>query len=223
MTDQNAELDAALEAVVEAAKAHLAAVKAAAGRIDDDDVWQAYVNLNNASFAYDEKLLDAFGEVTPWDVESIDPDEADQRFGLGVDGFDATESTDPYPQVISVRQRRDYRVPSVAALLRVADAARRNSVPEDEDAGAVESVGEAVLELLQAGDGSLSSLDVPELEPLDGLLTVSEIAEPLDLEAYEDSDGDGPFAPREGDLLVGRLDEHPFLPDEEEDHAGHNH
>ncbi|WP_433292751.1 hypothetical protein ACQP2F_28830 [Actinoplanes sp. CA-030573] len=223
MTDQNAELDAALEEVVAAARAHLAAVKAAAGRIDDDDVWQAYVALNNASFAYDEKLLDAFGEVTPWDVESIDPDEADQRFGLGTDGFDAAESTDPYEQVISVRQRRDYRVPSVGALLRVADVARRNSVPEDEDAGAVESVGEAVLELLQAGDGSLSSLDVPELEPLDGLLTVSEIAEPLDLEAFEDSDGDGPFAPKEGDLLVGRLDEHPFLPDEEEDHAGHNH
>jgi hypothetical protein len=223
MTDQNAELDAALDRVVEAARAHLEAVKAAAGRIDDDDVWQAYVNLNNASFGYDEKLLDAYGEVTPWDVESIDPDEADQRFGLGPDGFDGAESTDPYPQVISVRQRRDYRVPSVAALLRVADTARRNSVPEDEDAGAVESVGEAVLELLQAGDGSLASLDVPELEPLDGLLTVSEINEPLDLEAYEDSDGDGPFAPREGDLLVGRLDEHPFLPDEEEDHAGHNH
>ncbi|MCU7726569.1 hypothetical protein ODJ79_22795 [Actinoplanes sp. KI2] len=223
MTDQNAELDAALDEVVAAARAHLAAVKAAAGRIDDDDVWQAYVALNNASFAYDEKLLDAYGEVTPWDVESIDPDEADQRFGLGVDGFDAAESTDPYPQVVSVRQRRDYRVPSVGALLRVADVARRNSVPDDEDAGPVETVGEAVLELLQAGDGSLASLDVPELEPLDGLLTVSEIGEPLDLEAFEDSDGDGPFQPREGDLLVGRLDEHPFLPDEEEDHAGHNH
>lgn len=223
MTDQNAELDAALDEVVAAARAHLAAVKAAAGRIDDDDVWQAYVALNNASFAYDEKLLDAFGEVTPWDVESIDPDEADQRFGLGADGFDPAESTDPYPQVISVRQRRDYRVPSVAALLRVADVARRNSVPDDEDAGPVENVGEAVLELLQAGDGSLSSLDVPELEPLDGLLTVTEIGEPLDLEEFEDSDGTGPFTPRDGDLLVGRLDEHPFLPDEEEDHAGHNH
>jgi hypothetical protein len=223
MTDQNAELDAALDEVVAAARAHLAAVKAAAGRIDDDDVWQAYVALNNASFAYDEKLLDAYGEVTPWDVESIDPDEADQRFGLGADGFDAAETTDPYQQVISVRQRRDYRVPSVGALLRVADVARRNSVPDEEDAGSVETVGEAVLELLQAGDGSLASLDVPELEPLDGLLTVSEIGQPLDLEAFEDSDGDGPFQPQEGDLLVGRLDEHPFLPDEEEDHAGHNH
>ena len=61
MTDQYAELDSALERVVEAAQAHLAAVKAAQGRVDDDDVWQAYVNLNNASFAYDEQLLESFG------------------------------------------------------------------------------------------------------------------------------------------------------------------
>jgi hypothetical protein len=225
MTDQYAELDAALDRVVEAARGHLAAVKSAQGRIDDDDVWQAYVNLNNASFAYDEQLLETFGEVTPWDVESIDPDEADQRFGLGVGGIDGAEADDPHPQVISVRQRRDYRVPSVAALLRIAEAARKSAIPADEDPGAVESVGEAVLELLQAGDGSLASLDVPELEPLDGLLTVSEIREPLDLEAYADEDGTGPFTPGADDQLVGRLDEHPFLPDEEDsdDHAGHNH
>src|ERR671916_508507 len=98
MTDQNADLDAALDRVVEAARAHLTAVKAAQGRIDDDAVWQAYVNLNNASFAYDERLLDTYGEVTPWDVEAIDPDEADQRFGLGVGGVDGA-AEDAYPQV----------------------------------------------------------------------------------------------------------------------------
>jgi hypothetical protein len=224
MTDGNTELDEALERVFEAARAHLRAVKAAEGRIDDDDVWQAYVNLNNASFAYDERLLDTFGEVTPWDVESIDPDEADQRFGLGVGGLEGGAAEDAYPQVISVRQRRDFRVPSVGALLRVAEAARRNATPEDEDPGAVESVGEAVLELLQAGDGSLASLDVPEMEPLDGLVTVTEVAKPLDLEAYEDDDGTGPFAPAEDDTLVGRLDEHPFLPDADDaDHTGHDH
>jgi hypothetical protein len=224
MTDQYADLDAALDRVVESARAHLAAVKAAQGRIDDDDVWQAYVDLNNASFAYDERLLDTFGEVTPWDVESIDPDEADQRFGLGIGGIDGSEPADPHPQVISVRQRRDYRVPSVAALLRVAEAARRNSVPEDEDPGLVDTVGEAVLELLQAGDGSLSSLDVPELEPLDGLLTVTEVKEPLDLDAYPDEDGTGPFTPGADDQLVGRLDEHPFIPEEgDEDDHDHDH
>src|SRR3978361_948649 len=94
MTDQYAELDAALDRVVASARAHLAAVKAAQGRIDDDDVWQAYVDLNNASFAYDERLLDTFGEVTPWDVESIDPAEGDQRFGVGIGGPHATSTAD---------------------------------------------------------------------------------------------------------------------------------
>ena len=216
MTDQNVELDEALERVIAAARDHLAAVKAAQGRIDDDDVWRAYVNLNNASFAYDERLLDIYGEVTPWDVESIDPDEADQRFGLGAGGLDGVSAGDPYPRVVSVRQRRDYRVPSVAALMRIAEAARQHAVPADDEPGSVDSVGEAVLELLQAGDGSLSSLDVPELEPMDGLLTVTEVREPLDLEAYEDNDGTGPFVPADGDQLVGRLDEHPVLPEDEE-------
>ena len=84
MTDRHAELDAALERMITAARTHLAAVRAADGRADDDEVWRAYVELNNASFEYDEQLLDAFGEVTPWDVQPIDPNEADKKFGLGV-------------------------------------------------------------------------------------------------------------------------------------------
>lgn len=215
MTDQHEELDAALERVIETARAHLAAVKAAQGRIDDDDVWQAYVALNNASCDYDERLLDAFGEVTPWDVETIDPDEADERFGVGLGGADGGEPADPHPRVLSVRQRRDYRVPSVAALLRVAEAARRAGLPQGESSP-VEGVGEAVLELLQAGDGSLGALDIPELEPLDGLVVVSEVDVPLDLEAFDDEDSAGPFQPGDDDRLVGRLDEHPFLAGDEE-------
>ncbi|MGI5215205.1 hypothetical protein [Plantactinospora sp. CA-290183] len=211
MTDQHAELDAALERVVETARAHLAAIRGAEGRIDDDAVWQAYVELNNASFDYDERLLDAFGEVTPWDVEAIDPEEADERFGVGLGGVDGAEPGDPHPQVVSVRQRRDYRVPSVAALLRVAQAARRSALPEDEESVEVESVGEAVLELLQGGDGSLAALDIPELEPLDGVVMVSEVGTPLDLESFDDEDSLGPFTPAVDDRLVGRLDEHPYL------------
>ncbi|MEV6695053.1 hypothetical protein AB0M35_26620 [Micromonospora sp. NPDC051196] len=216
MTDQHGELDAALERVIEAARHHLAAVRAAQGRIDDDDVWRAYVALNNASFAYDEQLMDAFGEVTPWDVDSIDPDEVDQRLGAA----DGVEPTDPHPQVISVRQRRDYRVPSVSALIRVAEAARREGIPAEEEVPPVEGVGEAVLELLQSGDGSLSALDVPELEPLDGVVMVSEVGTPVDLESFDDDDPVGPFQPAADDRLVGRLDEHPFLDvDDETEHV----
>jgi hypothetical protein len=222
MTDRHAELDAALERVITAARDHLAAVKAADGRADDDEVWRAYVELNNASNEYDELLLDAFGEVTPWDVEAIDPDEADRQFGVGLGGVDGDEPEDPHPQVISVRQRRDYQVPSVAALLRLADAARRTNpgaAEVAEGAVAVETVGEALLELMQAGDGSLGALDIPELVPLDGVVIVAEVGSPLDPEAYEDSDGVGPFELHEDDRVVDRLDEH-ALPDADEEFDG---
>jgi hypothetical protein len=218
--DQYAQLDVALDTVIAAARAHLAAVKAAQGRVDDDEVWRAYVELNNASYEYDEQLLDAFGEVTPWDVDAIDPDEADREFGVGIDE-EVDGGEDPYPHVVSVRQRRDYRVPSVAALIRVAEAARASSTqvdeePEDE-VGPVESVSEAILELLQSGDGSLGALDVPELEPLDGIVAVAEVAQPLDLDGYDETDGAGPFEMAAEDRLVGRLDEHPYTGDEEDD------
>jgi hypothetical protein len=209
--DQFVQLEAALEKVVEAARAHLAAVQAAGGRIDDDGVWRAYVELNNASYEYDELLLDAFGEVTPWDVDAIDPDEADRRFGVGLTDEDEDGADDPHPHVVSVRQRRDYRVPSVAALIRVAQEARRSAPPASvEPLESVDSVSEALLELLQSGDGSLGALDIPELDPLDGIVAVAEVRSALDLDAFDETDGTGPFALGEGDRLVGRLDEHPF-------------
>jgi hypothetical protein len=212
MTDQHAELDAALERVIEAARAHLAAVKSAGGRIDDDEVWRAYVALNNASSEYDDLLLDAFGEVTPWDVEPIDPDQDHDPHRIS--GVDAT---DPHPQVVSVRQRRDYRVPSVSALLRVAQAVRGSQVPDEPEP--ISGVGEAVLELLQSGDGSLSALDIPELEPLDGVVIVTEASTPLDLESFADDDVAGPFETAVDERLLGRLDERLVSEaDIEEDH-----
>lgn len=216
MTDRHAELDAALERMITAARDHLAAVRAADGRADDDEVWRAYVELNNASFEYDEQLLDAFGEVTPWDVQPIDPNEADKQFGFGV-GAGAGE--DEYEHVISVRQRRDYRVPSVAALLRAAESARRTSQQgaDDEPVAAVESVGEAVLELMQASDVSLGALDIPELESLDGIVVVAEVGQPLDPEAFDETDGTGPFSLETGDRLVDRLDEHASIGFDDED------
>jgi len=210
MTDDHADLDAALEAVFTAARAHLAAVKAADGRVDDETVWQAYVALSNASYDYDGLLLDVFDEVTPWNVPS--PADGERQFGVEPDGL-AEDAGDPYPQVVSVRQRRDYQVPSVTALLAAADQARAG-VPgderDDQSDAPITTVGEAVLELLQAGDGSLAALDIPELEPLDGIVTVAEVGTPLDLDAYDDSDGNGPYQLDEQDRLVGRLDEHPY-------------
>jgi hypothetical protein len=211
MSDESTELEAALERVYTAARAHLRAVVAADGRVDDESVWQAYVELSNASYDYDGLLLEQYDEVTPWNVPN--PAEAERQFGVAA-GVGGEEVDDPYGPVVSVRQRRDYRVPSVAALLKVAEAAR-NASPEldddeDEPTGPVDSVSEAVLELLQAGDGSLGALDIPELEPLDGIVAVVETGDPLDIESFEETDGVGPFQVAAGDKLVGRLDEHPY-------------
>jgi hypothetical protein len=190
MTDQHAQIQAAMDAVIDAMKAHLAAVQAADGKVDDDNVWTAYVALNNASYAYDDLLLDAYGEVTPWDVDRIDPDSLDQAVSAMTE---LAEATDPHSHVVSVQQRRDYRVPSVSALIKAAEAARKESLNEDEGAEEpVESVGEA------------------ELEPLDGLVAVVEAETPLDLGDYDETDGAGPFGVAAVDRLVGRLDEQPY-------------
>src|SRR5262245_10371686 len=119
--DQHADLETALEAVIVAARRHLEAVKAADGRPDDDEVWAAYVKLNNAVVVYDDEMLARFGEVTPWDVQPINPNTADIEFAMG------SMDRDEEPVKIAVRQRRDYVVPSMAALLRVVQQLRNGS------------------------------------------------------------------------------------------------
>jgi hypothetical protein len=197
MTDQYLELDTALERMVTAAREHLAAVKQAEGAPDDDAVWHAYVGLNNAAHDYDELLNDVFGEVTPWDVEAItDEDTAPLPTLISAEVTGGTGGQDPHPAVISVRQRRDYRVPSVSALLRAAE--------EDEP---VSSVADAILELLQSGDGSLAMLDIPELEPLDGVVIVAEVEQALDPSSDLAREEESAFRLGAGDRVVARLNE----------------
>ncbi len=97
--------------------------------------------------------------------------------------------------MISVRQRRDYRVPSVSALIRLAEDGRP-SLGDGEEYEPIRTVADAVLELLQSGDGSLGMLDVPELDPLDGVVLVAEVDQALDpqvLEVEPAPDPDAPF------------------------------
>jgi hypothetical protein len=210
MTDDTGALDNALERVIAAAREHLAAIKAADGALDDDRVWNSYVTLNNASFVYDQLLLDEYGEVTPWDTEAIDISgvevpltEPGQRLGDG-------RASEPYPAVVSVRQRRDFRVPNVTALLTTArQAAARMTLGEE--VMAPQTVGEAVLELIRDADNSLGGLDGPELESLGGVVGVFEVATPLAPggRAAELSDL---FRLSGEERLVARLDEEPDEP-----------
>ena len=182
MTD-GTELERALDRVCAAARRHLQAVVAAGGDPDYDAVWAGYVELNNASLAYDRLLEERTGEVTPWDVgEQLSVDaEADEGSDADDDAADGPE--DPGDDLrISVRQRRDYVVPSIDALLAAGASARAavwEGVDAQRSAEPVRSVGEAVYELLHSGGGSLAGLDVPELVPQSGLVLVNVVDDTL--------------------------------------------
>ena len=213
MPDRSTELDTALERVIDAARRHLTAVKAAGGRTEDDQVWQSFVALNNLSAEYDDLLMDTFGEVTPWDVEPIDPQEADAQWGVGLGGVDGDEPPDARPMTVSVRQRRDYVIPSLAALLRVAEAARR-SAPDEASAEPASDLGAAVAHLLEAGDGALGSLDIPELQPLGGVTLVCEVADPVDVAALVAGEQEvSPFEVDSPDSVLRFVVERPYVPD----------
>ncbi|MGH3716494.1 MAG: hypothetical protein ACRDT4_23985, partial [Micromonosporaceae bacterium] len=77
---------------------------------------------------------------------------------------------------------------------------------------------EAVQELLAAGDGSLASLDIPELEPLAGVTVLCEVGDALDVEALMADEAD-PQAPFEILDTIGTLRliaEAPYGPDDED-------
>lgn len=201
----DAALTAALEALIEAARAHLDAVRSSSGQ-DDDAVWSAFVALNNASVHYDDLLSESYDEVTPWDVEYIDPEgEAseepaeDESVDPATAAARAATTSPAGPTTaggavaIAVRQRRDYQVPDVQALLRAGLDARRaawTGVDDRQAAEPVTSVGEAVAEIVQAGGGGLDALDVPELVAGDGVLLVDQVDTALTLGEDEEADSE---------------------------------
>ena len=217
MSDRTAEIEAALDHMVAAARSHLAAV-AAAGGAPDDEVWRAYVALNNAAYEYDRLLNDAYDEVTPFDVEKIVDDADGSLLASTLVTMPAgPDGDDPHPRVVSVRQRRDYRVPSVAALLRVAREGRPASAAGG-PAEPISTVGAAIIELLESGDGSMGMLDVPELEPLDGVVVIAEIDTPLRadvLATVDEASSDQPFRLAAGETVLARF--HEAAPSDEDE------
>jgi hypothetical protein len=102
----------------------------------------------------------------------------------------------------------------VAALLGAArEAAQRLAVEAGEQAKPPATVADAVLALVRDGDGSLAGLDVPELEPMAGVVTVVEVEAPLAPQPGA-TDTVAPFQLGADDLAAGRYDEPPYLDSE---------
>lgn len=70
---------AALTAFVAALERHLEAAASRRGE-DDPAVIAAYDNVADAFDAYDEVLMDVYGEVTPLEVFSDEDEESDDEF-----------------------------------------------------------------------------------------------------------------------------------------------
>jgi hypothetical protein len=205
----DAEIDSALDAVVVAARAHRALLRAG-DRTSEQDVARAYVALNNATVRYDDLLSAAYDEVTPWDVEYMEPEAGE----VGPDNgglFGVREAPEHGAALICVRQRRDYQVPDIDALLRLGTKMRaKNWSEHDPEHGAtpVNNLGEAVYELVLAGDGSLASLDsFPQLVPGAGVLLVNAIEHGLSSAEAVRGEEDEPFRLQPSDPLLYRLDE----------------
>lgn len=208
------ELASALETLIAAARSHLDRVREADGRVDDESVWDAYVELNNAACEYDEILRTRFDEVTPFDVEPLEVDDRDIDW-TGVHDVQDIPEPDVEPTLISVRQRRDYLVPSAAALQTAAEHAREQVPDPEGDDQPIRGVGDAVLELLHAGDGTLRSLEVTQLSPLDGLVVVNEVVNGFDVSHIDDGTENRAFAVDASQPIIGRLDERSFHADGE--------
>jgi hypothetical protein len=78
---------AALSTLVAALETHLELCAVRRGE-DDPAVVTAYNRVADAFVAYDDALLDAYGEVTPLDVYSEEDDDADEDDLMQGDGLD---------------------------------------------------------------------------------------------------------------------------------------
>lgn len=196
------QIDDALEAVITAARSHRAVLASSAST--PEQIWAAYVDLNNASVLYDDLISTAFDEVTPWDCEYIE----DNEFTFSSEVSEPAEVTPEAAPTegavtICVRHRRDYTVPNPTKLVAAANMARARMAggPETE----ITHLGQAVYALIDAGDGTVAALDdVDELEPGNGLLLVNELASPT---GVIDTNVDRMFVLDENDRLLYRLNE----------------
>ncbi|MBO1766479.1 primosomal protein [Allobranchiibius sp. GilTou38] len=80
----------ALQRFTDALEEHLAASRARRGE-NDPAVVEAYRRVADAFDAYDESLMDAFGEVTPLEVYEGDEDEDDLDDDLDDDDDEASD------------------------------------------------------------------------------------------------------------------------------------
>ena len=205
--------------MIAAARAHLARCGRPTARPTTTAVWRAYVALNNAARDYDELLNDVFGEVTPWDLEAIPADEADERSAGSISADAEPDWSRRRPVPAGALGAAAARLPGAERVRAAAGgrgvrrgsrgdgrgAARRSTTVARGGAGAAAGRRRLARHARPAGAGAARRRGGG-----------GRGGRPLDPDAARRADGEAPFRLGPDDRTLARLDERPF-PDLDDD------
>lgn len=175
----NEDVAAAAEVLAESIRRHAAVM------VDGDapvrTALAAIEELRTSARRYEEVIFGTSG----WGPVFADLDE---------DDFEDDESEDDHEHqpdellvrdepgvAVTVRARYDYLIPDADALIRAGQLARIRAWDGDpHGAEPVTHVGEAIYELFHLAGSTFPALDIPELEPGSGFMTVHRTVAPLE-------------------------------------------
>ncbi|MFI5955410.1 hypothetical protein [Cryptosporangium sp. NPDC051539] len=173
----NEDVAAAAEVLAESIRRHAAVM------VDSDapvrDALGAIEGLRTSARRYEEVIFGTSGWGPVFaDLDEDDFDEDDEH---DHDHEPEIEHGATPPMAVTVRARYDYLVSDPEALIRAGQLARVRSWDGDpHGAEPVAGVGEAIYELFHVSGSTFPALDVPELDPGSGFMTVHHTAAPLE-------------------------------------------
>lgn len=187
-------LNAALAALIDALREHLAAALGRSGE-GDKAAQAAYTRLRAAATAYDDLLFEMTQEVTPWEFL--------ERGGQSSEFEDRGAA----PDAVSVLVRRDYGLADPVGLLEAGREAYAELYPDEPRESAAADVshpGRALYQLLHAFgvDGVDLRAEAAGLAPRGGTVWVQAL-----LPGDAGLEGEDPFSIADDEMLVYRLDE----------------
>ncbi|TQS43131.1 hypothetical protein [Cryptosporangium phraense] len=175
----NEDVAAAAEVLAESIRRHAAVM------VDSDapvrDALGAIEALRTSARRYEEVIFGTSGWGPVFaDLDEDDFDEDDEHDHDHEHDHVVEHGTTP-PMAVTVRARYDYLIPDPDALIRAGQLARMRSWDGDpHGAEPVAGVGEAIYELFHLSGATFPALEVGELEPGSGFMTVHHTAAPLE-------------------------------------------
>lgn len=172
----NEDVAAAAEVLAESIRRHAAVMVDADAPVRD--ALGAIESLRMSARRYEEVIFGTSGWGPVFaDLDEDDFDEDDDEHDHEHDEIGPSGAP---PMTITVRARYDYQIADPDALIQAGQLARIRSWDGDpHGAEPVSGVGEAVYELFHLAGSTFPALEVPELEPGSGFMTVHHTAAPL--------------------------------------------